>query len=56
MSGGVEFGKYRRQMMKAAKDLRYGQDTIDKIHDAKTENEISIIMTNARKAQMLKEV
>ena len=55
MSGRVEFNKYRKQMMKAAKDLRYGQDTVDKIGNAKNDSEITRIMTAARTKQMAEE-
>lgn len=51
MSGGVEFSKYRKSMMKAAKDLKYGPDVVEKIANAKTDTEITTIMTKARKSQ-----
>lgn len=39
---------YRNDAIKAARDLRYGQDVIDKIKAAKTDAEIDRIMRKAR--------
>lgn len=39
---------YRLQAIQAAKDLFYGDEVIHQIEDAKSEDEISVIMTNAR--------
>jgi len=43
-----ELKVYREQAIKAAKDLRYGQDVILHIKQAKTINEITRIMASAR--------
>ena len=40
---------YRDNAIKAAKDLKYGKDVIERIKTAKTEAEIERIMINARK-------
>lgn len=45
---------YRKQAIKAAEDLYYGRDVIRKIRKAKTDNEISGIMTEARTKSMAK--
>lgn len=52
MSGGVEFTHYRRQMIRAAEELRYGPEVVKKVKNAKTSNEISRIMATARKEQI----
>lgn len=52
MSGGVEFRHYRRQMIRAAEELYYGDDVIRKIKNAKTANDITNIMSTARKQQI----
>lgn len=39
---------YRKQAILAAKDFHYGQEVIDKIKKAKTDDEISGIMRVAR--------
>jgi len=39
---------YKKQALRAAKDFRYGSDVIEKIKRAKSDNEISRIMTTAR--------
>lgn len=56
MGGGIEFAKYKRQMVKAAEDLRYGPEVVKHIKNAKTDREITRIMTAARKSQMAKEM
>lgn len=40
---------YKGQAIKAADELGYGYDVISKIRKAKTDNEISGIMTEARR-------
>ena len=40
---------YRDNAIKAAKDLLYPKEVIDKVKAAKTEDEIERIMINARK-------
>lgn len=39
---------YKRESLKAAYDLGYNKDIISKIENAKTANQVSIIMCNAR--------
>lgn len=39
---------YKRQAKRAAEDLNYGQDVIDAIDKAKSDAEITQIMTTAR--------
>ncbi len=46
-----EMYNYKRKAVRIAKDYRYTMETIEAIHKAKTENEISNIMRNARLAQ-----
>lgn len=45
---GKDLGDYRRKAYKAAKDLYYGQETLDAIEKAKTEGAIERIMIAAR--------
>ena len=40
----------RRMTITAAKDLRYGEDVIQKLKEAKDSDELTQIMRNARKA------
>lgn len=47
-----EMYNYKRKAVRIAKDFRYTMETIEAIVNAKTENEISRIIHNAR----LKEV
>lgn len=42
--------KYKKEAIKAAKELYYGEDVIEKIKEAKTENQIRNIMEEARKS------
>lgn len=46
-----EMYNYKRKAVRIAKDFRYTTEIIEAIHKAKTENEISNIMRNARLAQ-----
>lgn len=39
---------YRREAMKAAEELGYGRDVVEKIKAAKNDGEIERIMINAR--------
>ena len=39
---------YRKDALKAAKDLGYGEEVIQQIKNAKTDDEISRIMASAR--------
>ncbi len=43
-----EFKTYKKDAIKAAKDLRYGWAVVDKIKSAKSEAEIQRIMTTER--------
>ena len=43
-----EFEHYKRDSVRAAEDLGYSKDVIDKIKTAKTVGEITSIMRNAR--------
>lgn len=52
MGGGVEFAKYKRQMVKAAEDLCHGPDVVKQVKNAKSDLEISRIMSTARKQQI----
>jgi hypothetical protein len=40
---------YKRHAIKAARELCYGENTIEKLHNAKTEIEILEIMSEARR-------
>lgn len=46
-----EFKLYKKQALKAAKDLFYGKDVIRRINDATTISEIDRIMRSARKGE-----
>jgi hypothetical protein len=48
MSAGVEFRQYRGQMARAAKELCYGQEVINRVKAANTVREIDRIMQSAR--------
>lgn len=45
-----DFRVVKRKAIKAAKDLGYGKDVIEKVKAAKNEGEINSAMTTARKA------
>lgn len=45
-----KFEAYRKDAIKAAKDLLYLDDTIDRLKNAKTTNQIANIMRDARLA------
>ena len=45
----IELKAYRRSAITAAEELGYSYETLAKLDKAKTEEEISRIMTNARK-------
>lgn len=49
--GGIAkpFKVERRMTITAAKDLRYGEDVIQKLKEAKDSDELTEIMRNARK-------
>ena len=49
-----EMYNYKRKAVRIAKDFRYTTEIIEAIHKAKTENEISNIMRNARLLQRLR--
>ena len=40
--------KYKAWAIKAAKELWYGKEVVEKLKAAKTDNEISLIMQTAR--------
>lgn len=44
----ASLNSYKRESLKAAYDLGYDKDIIGKIENAKTANQVSIIMCNAR--------
>lgn len=46
-----EMYNYKRKAVRIAKDFRYTTEIIEAIHKAKTENEISNIIKNARLSQ-----
>ncbi len=46
-----EMYNYKRKAVRIAKDFRYTTEIIEAIYNAKTENEISRIMRDARLAQ-----
>lgn len=48
MNVGLEFWQYKNKMIRAAKDLLYSDDVIERIKNAETDKEISNIMRNAR--------
>lgn len=43
------FNQYRRRAIKAARDLRYGDDVVNDIKNADTESEIISILADARR-------
>ena len=43
------FEKYKKDSIKAAKDLRYGKKVVDKLEAAKTEAEVTNILKTAKK-------
>ena len=45
---GDVVSQYKRQAIKAAKDLKYGDEVVEKLKKAKTEGEIDRIMKAAR--------
>lgn len=47
-----EFKTYRKDAIRAAKDLRYGDDVVNKIKSAATEAEIQRVMVTARHKQL----
>ena len=40
--------RYKKESLEAARDLCYGREIINKIREAKSDNEISRIMKSAR--------
>lgn len=56
MSGGVEFPIYRRQMARAAKELCYSKEIIDRVKAAQTVEEIGRIMRCARHGKITDEL
>lgn len=44
----ASLNSYKRECLKAAHDLGYDKDIIDKIENAKSTNQVSVIMGNAR--------
>lgn len=42
------FEKYKKDSIRAAKDLRYGKTVVDKLKAAKTEAEVTNILKTAR--------
>ena len=52
----VTFFDYKKYAVRAAKELCYPQETVEKIRQAKNESEISHIMLNARKSNAVKEL
>lgn len=40
--------QYKKEALEAARDLRYSREVINKIREAKSDNEISRIMKSAR--------
>ena len=48
------FFDYKKYAIRAAKELCYPQETVEKIRQAKNESEISHIMSNARKSNAVK--
>ena len=45
----VTFFDYKKYAVRAAKELFYPQETVEKIRQAKNDDEITSILTNARK-------
>lgn len=52
----VTFFDYKKYAVRAAKELCYPQETVEKIRQAKNESERSHIMSNARKSNAVKEL
>ena len=48
----MTFGRYKRQLMKAAIELGYGTVVVDKLENASTRSELSDIMYRARHESM----
>ena len=48
----MTFGKYRKQMMKAAIELGYGLDVVNRVENASSDSEITDIMNRARRGCM----
>lgn len=49
------FFDYKKYAVRAAKELCYPQETVEKIRQAKNDDEIASILTNARKHNKRKE-
>lgn len=49
------FFDYKKYAVRAAKELCYPQETVEKIRQAKNDDEITSILTNARKHNKRKE-
>lgn len=49
------FSEYRTFALRAARELNYGKDIMDRIHHAKTSAEIEHIMTAERRRQLEEE-
>lgn len=47
---GNKLNNYRRHIIKIAKELYYNDSVIEQLKNAKTENEMTRIMTTAREA------
>ena len=47
----LSFNETKRSVIRAAKELRYGKDILDKLEKATTENELAFIMTTARRKE-----
>lgn len=43
------FKEYKKKTIRTAKELKYGDDTIEKLNNAVGINQLSTIMCNARK-------
>lgn len=50
------FFDYKKFAVRAAKELFYPQETVEKIRQAKNDDEITSILTNARKSNAVKEL
>ncbi len=48
----ITFGKYKRQMMKAAVELGYDMVVVTRIENSKNDTEITDIMNRARRESM----
>lgn len=51
----ITFGKYKRQMMRAAIELGYGTDVASAIEKCNNDSEVSVIMNRARRESMLED-